>query len=122
MLSKLLHWNFLTPFSDMTKKNIEFFSGKYVVLNEFFYSGRRLPSLFIMKNTRGYVRIYNIIKYFFSIEQYYEENENTSKSKKVLEGNKYLTTLNKVRSLELFFYNNLVIQAYSTVLNDLTWI
>lgn len=93
-----------------------------MVLNEFFYSGRRLPSLFSMKNTRGYVRIYNIIKYFFSIEQYYEENENTSKSKKVLEGNKYLTTLNKVRSLELFFYNNLVIQAYSTVLNDLTWI
>ena len=56
------------------------------------------------------------------MEQYQEESENTSKSKKVLEGNKYLTTLNMVRSLDFFFYNKLVIQAYSTVLNDLTWI
>ena len=55
------------------------------------------------------------------MEQYQEENEKTSKSKKVLEGNKYPKTLNKVRSLD-FFYNKLVIQAYSTVLNDLTWI
>lgn len=36
------------------------------------------------------------------MEQYQEENEKTSKSKKVLEGNKYLTTLNKVRSLDFF--------------------
>ena len=32
-----------------------------MVLNEFFYSGRRLPSLISMKGTQGYVRIYNII-------------------------------------------------------------
>ena len=39
------------------------------------------------------------------MEQYQEESEKTSKAKKVLEGNKYPKTLNKVRSLDFFIIN-----------------